>query len=37
MSRGADSVVFVEENPKASRLILENSKILKLEDRVRVI
>lgn len=37
LSRGADLVVFVEENPKAARLILENAKTLKLEDQVRVV
>lgn len=37
LSRGSDSVVFVEENTKAARLILENAKSLNLEEQVRVI
>ena len=37
LSRGSDSVVFVEENAKAARLILENAKSLNLEEQVRVI
>jgi 16S rRNA (guanine(966)-N(2))-methyltransferase RsmD len=37
LSRGADSVVFVEENSKASQLIRENAKTLKLEDQIRIL
>ncbi len=37
LSRGAGSVTFVEENPKAARLISENAKILTLENQVHVI
>jgi 16S rRNA (guanine966-N2)-methyltransferase len=37
LSRGAASVVFVEENPKAARLILENAKTLDLQDQVQVL
>jgi 16S rRNA (guanine966-N2)-methyltransferase len=37
LSRGAASVLFVEENAKAARLILENAKSLGLGESVRVI
>lgn len=37
LSRGAASVVFVEENPKAARLILENARALGLEESVRIL
>lgn len=37
ISRGAASVIFVEENPKSARLILENARDLGLEESVRVI
>ncbi len=37
LSRGAESVVFVEENPKAVRIILENAKTLGFQDQVRVL
>ncbi len=36
LSRGADSVVFVEENPKAAQLIRENAKALNLEEQCKV-
>jgi 16S rRNA (guanine966-N2)-methyltransferase len=36
LSRGADRVVFVEENPKAARLIQENARVLGFEERCRV-
>lgn len=37
LSRGAQFVVFVEENPKAAKIIRENAKTLKLEEQCRVI
>jgi 16S rRNA (guanine966-N2)-methyltransferase len=37
LSRGAAFVIFVEENPKAARVILENARALGLQDSVRVI
>ncbi len=36
ISRGAASVVFVEENPKAVQVIRENIALLKLENETRV-
>lgn len=36
LSRGASEVVFVEENPKAAKLILDNAKLLGLSDQVKV-
>ncbi|MBU6154543.1 MAG: 16S rRNA (guanine(966)-N(2))-methyltransferase RsmD [Bdellovibrionales bacterium] len=37
LSRGAGSVLFVEENPKAARIIAENAKQLVVEDRVEIL
>jgi 16S rRNA (guanine966-N2)-methyltransferase len=37
LSRGAGFVTFVEENPKAARMISENAKTLSLEEQVEVI
>jgi 16S rRNA (guanine966-N2)-methyltransferase len=37
ISRGAASVVFVEENPKAVRMIAENAETLGVSDCTRVI
>lgn len=36
LSRGAQEVVFVEENPKAAKIILDNAKVLGLSEQVRV-
>ena len=37
LSRGADRVVFVEENPKAAQLIRENAKTLGFQDQSLVL
>ncbi|MBS1960104.1 MAG: 16S rRNA (guanine(966)-N(2))-methyltransferase RsmD [Bdellovibrionales bacterium] len=37
LSRGAAEVVFVEENPKAVKVILDNAKLLGLTEQVKVI
>ncbi len=37
LSRGADRVVFVEENPKAAQLIRENAKTLGFQDQILVL
>jgi 16S rRNA (guanine966-N2)-methyltransferase len=36
LSRGAAQVTFVEENPRAAKLILENAKTLGLSEQVKV-
>lgn len=36
LSRGALEVVFVEENPKAAKLILDNARLLGLSEQVKV-
>jgi 16S rRNA (guanine966-N2)-methyltransferase len=36
LSRGAQEVVFVEENPKAAKIILDNAKVLGLSGQVKV-
>jgi len=37
LSRGAASAVFIEQNPKAAKIISENQRALKVEDRSRVL
>ena len=37
LSRGAASVIFVEENPKAVQLIQQNAKSLGLSEQIKVI
>ncbi len=37
LSRGADRVVFVEENPKAAQLIRDNAKTLGFQEQVQIL